>query len=158
MQILENIGVKWFIFSDGEDSVINKLKNMLKNHQNTKEIDLQNLENIIVLEGNNFESYLVQNGYKNEIINAINEYEKDKHNEHLLSYFENYKKGYGKNHQKSNASDENTILVECMKSGKAKYAAIIAQTICKKYNDNRKFSPKILELMEKVKAFLEENK
>jgi putative ATP-dependent endonuclease of OLD family len=158
MQILENIGVKWFIFSDGEDDVINKLKNVLKNHKNMKEIDLQNFENIIVLEGNNFESYLVKNRYKSEIIKAINEYETDKQNEHPLSYFENYKEGYNKNHQKGDILDEDGILVKCMKNGKAKYAAIIAQTICKECNDDRKFPPKILELMEKIKAFLEEKK
>jgi putative ATP-dependent endonuclease of OLD family len=157
IQILENIGVKWFIFSDGEENVIKKLKNMLKNH-NKKEIDLQNISNIIVLEGSNFESYLVQNGYKNEIINAINEYEKEKHNGHPLSFFENYKKAYSKNHQESDTIDENAILVECMKSGKTKYATIIAQIICKECNNDSKFPPKILELMKKVKTFFEENK
>ena len=158
IQILENIGVKWFIFSDGEEDVINKLKNVLKKYKDTKEIDLQCFRNVIILEENNFESYLLQNGYKSEIIKAINEYETDKQDEHTLSYFENFKKGYGKNHQKGDTPDENVILIECMKSGKAKYAAIIAQTICKEYNDNKKFPPKILELMETVKTVLEDNK
>ena len=158
IKILENIGVKWFIFSDGEEKVISNLEKMLKKYNDTKVIDLKTFETIIVLEGNNFESHLVKNGYKSEIIKAINEYETDKQDEHLLSYFENYTKGYEKNHQKSDASDENAILVECMKKGKAKYATIIAQTICKECNDNKKFPPKILELMEKVKAFLEGNK
>jgi len=146
------------MFSDGEEKVISNVENMLKKYTNTKVIDLKSFESIIILEGNNFESYLVQNGYKTEIIKAINEYETDKQDEHLLSYFENYKKGYGKNHKIGDVSDKNAVLVECMKKGKAKYATIIAQTICKECNDDKKFPPKILELMEKVKAFLEKNK
>jgi hypothetical protein len=115
-------------------------------------------DNIVILDGTNYESYLVQNNYNNEIIKAINEYEGDKPSDYSLPYFENCKKNYTKNHKSDNSSDENMILIECMKVNKVKYASTIAQTICRECSNDRKYPPKILELMQKVKMFMDKNK
>jgi len=125
LQILETIGVKWYIFSDGEERVVNNLIETLKIYKKTEDIDLYKFENILILDGNSYESYLVQNNYENEIISAINEYENNK-NEHIPQYFYRFKKRYRKNHKNNIINDEKAILIECMKDGKAKYATIIA--------------------------------
>ena len=158
IQILETIGVKWFIFSDGEEKVVNELIKTLQIYKKTEAVNLKEFDNIIILDGNSYESYLVRNNYKNEIIGAINKYENNNQNEHIPQYFDRFKKRYGKKHQYNAIPDENDILIECMKDGKTKYATIVAQTICNKYNDDKKYPPKILELMQKVSAYLEENK
>ena len=158
LQILETIGVRWFIFSDGEEQTVNGLLKTLQMHKKTKAIDLQEFNNIVILDGTSYESYLVQNNYANEIIRAINEYENKNQNEHIPPYFDRFKKRYNKNHQNNIIPDENTLLIECMKDGKTKYATIIAQAICSECGGDRKYPPKILELMKKVEVSLGENK
>jgi putative ATP-dependent endonuclease of OLD family len=155
LQILEKIGTKWFIFSDGEDKTINNLKKcMQKLRVISTDIDLGLFDNIIILnDSHNYESYLVSNGYYENIVMAINEFEINTQNQHRSSsYFDNYKNIYAKNH-KDTPPDK--ILIDCMENGKFKYASIIAKTICDQNSDNKKFPQKIRELMEKVKVALE---
>jgi putative ATP-dependent endonuclease of OLD family len=155
LQMLEKIGTKWFIFSDGEAKAINDLKKCIKKLRapNT-DIDLSRFDNIIILNDyHNYESYLVSNGYYENIVKAINEFEDNVQNQHGQPYFANYKNSYTKNHK--DVLDDNKILIDCMKNGKFKYASIIAQAICNQNLNNKRFPQKIRELMEKVKVALE---
>jgi putative ATP-dependent endonuclease of OLD family len=154
LQILEKIETKWFIFSDGEDKAINDLKKCIQRLRViSMNIDLDQFDNIIILnDSHNYESYLVSNGYYENIVKAINEFEDNIQVQHRPPFFDHYKNSYTKNH-KDASSDE--ILIACMGSGKLKYASIIARTICNQNSDDRKFPQKIRELMEKVKVALE---
>jgi hypothetical protein len=117
------------------------------------DVDLSKFDNIIILsDSHDYESYLVSNGYYENIVKAINEFEYDIQYQHGPSFFDHYKNSYIKNH-KDASQDE--ILIACMKNGKLKYASIIARIICKQNSGDRKFPPKIKELMEKVKVVLE---
>jgi putative ATP-dependent endonuclease of OLD family len=155
LQILEAVGISWFIFSDGEAKPIKDLQETMQELQGTKEtIDLSKINNIIIASGQNYETHLIENGYKNELIMAINEFEDESKTEYFLPFFESYKERYLAKQKK----DENAALLQCLKNGKTKYATIIAKTICKKNNGDRKFPPKIKELMEKVKWTIENKK
>jgi putative ATP-dependent endonuclease of OLD family len=158
LQILEKIRTKWFVFSDGEDKAINNIKKCMQKLKSLDtDIDLTQFDNIIILNNSHdYESYLVSNGYYENIVKAINEFEDNIQSQHGQHYFDNYKNSYTKNHK--DALDQNKILIDCMKNGKLKYASIIVQTICNQNSADKKFPQKIRELMEKVKVVLEVSK
>ena len=154
LQVLEIIGVKWFVFIDGESNTIDQLNKTLNAIQKEpNETSVSDYDNIVIIDDSNYESYLIENNYSNVIIKAINEYEDNGRKEHTLSFFDNYKKNYTKNHKIDNL-DENTILLACMKKEKTRYARIIAQTICRECHGDRKFPPKIKELLVKIDGIL----
>lgn len=74
LYLADRLGIKWYIFSDGEDSILHKIKKdycKLKNiNDDSKDIEFPN--NIIYLENNdNFESYLIRESYTEEIEECI---------------------------------------------------------------------------------------
>jgi putative ATP-dependent endonuclease of OLD family len=155
LQILEKIGISWFIFSDGEEKTIKDLQETIQNLKGiTESIDLSEIDNNIILEGHNYETYLVKDGYKEELIMAINEFEDASKAGHFSSYFESFKARY----LATQKNDENAALIKCLENGKTKYPTIIAKTICRENNCDRKFPQKIKELMEKVKWTIESQK
>lgn len=180
LRVLKNAGIKWFIFSDGETAAIDDLKSTIKKLNDLPTSpDLSGYSQIIVLDNSNdFEKYLLANNYDIEIIKAINLFNDGEDIEDELNYFEYYKK---KHHgeplsQKTTGlrcpaceqpikttpfrdyvskGGERQAIQDCMKSGKARYAAIISKTICDTCDDNRIFPPKIKDLLNKVKEYLE---
>ncbi|MDR2409225.1 MAG: AAA family ATPase [Bacteroidales bacterium] len=154
LQILEKIGTKWFIFSDGESTTIKDIKKCIqKLRAASTDIDIRHFGNVIILnDSHNYESYLVSNGYYENIVKAINEFEDNIQDQHRQLFFDHYKDSYTKNHKDASLDE---ILIACMGTGKLKYASIIARTICNQNSGDKKFPQKIRELMEKVKAALE---
>jgi len=69
LKLLQSLEISWYIFSDGEQQSINKLKRSLR------EIGIDKPtfpSNVIVIKNKlDFESYLLQQGYKDEIKQAI---------------------------------------------------------------------------------------
>jgi hypothetical protein len=84
---------------------------------------------------------------------AINEYEDESKADHFLPFFESYNTRYL---EKNKKDDEEAALLKSLKEGKIKYAATIAKTICKENNGERKFPPKIKELMKKIENIMED--
>ncbi len=70
IKLLDMFSIKWFILSDGEEETLKILKNVLK----PKNDDLMTVENLIYFDNLDcIESYLVRDGYYNQIIEAIEE-------------------------------------------------------------------------------------
>lgn len=180
LRVLESIGTEWFIFSDGEPAAISDLQTTIKKLKGIEtKPNPENYPNIIVLDGStDFEKHLLDNGYHDEIILAINTFEDEVLEEYQLPFFEDFiarhngeslaPKSTGEKCKtcgqsikekpvRDYSSDGGRIraLCDCMKAGKAKYAAIISTTICEQCGASRKFPPRIKELMEKVKIVLE---
>lgn len=179
LRVLESIGAEWFIFSDGEPAAISDLQTTIKKLKDLEtKPKLENYPNIIVLDGStDFEKYLLDNGYDDEIILAINTFEDEVLEEYQLPFFEDFiarhngeslaPKSTGETCKtcgqsikekpvRDYSSDGGRVraLCDCMKAGKAKYAAIISTTICEQCEASRKFPPRIKGLMEKVKVAL----
>ena len=71
IRFAEAYKIPWFIFSDGEIEIINKLRIQLKTALD-KEIDLTLFPNIIIINnGENFETYLINRGYFDEVLIAL---------------------------------------------------------------------------------------
>jgi putative ATP-dependent endonuclease of OLD family len=93
LSLIKNFDIPWFIFSDGEPMVINEVNKALK--KVFKVDDYVTLGNVFDLEnGDDYEKYLIHQGYSDVIIDAICEYKEDE------KHFENYI--YNKNCQNSN--------------------------------------------------------
>lgn len=180
LRVLECIGTPWIIFSDGEPAAISDLQTTIKKLRNLEhKPELSAFSNILVLDGaTDFETYLLDNNYDEEIIAAINAFEDGELEEHQLPFFEDF---VARHHgellsPKSTGiccetcgqtiktrplrdylSDEGQkrALCDCMKAGKAKYAASISKTICEHCSDERKFPPKIKKLMEQIESLME---
>lgn len=180
LRVLENIGTDWYIFSDGEPAAIDDLKATMKQLRGlTVKPDLSLYPNIIVLDNSaDFETYLLNTGYIEEIISAINKCENEILEEYQLPYFDYFIQEHHGEPMKLRStgipcetcgqtikerpfrdyqSDDGRkrALCDCMKAGKTKYAVPISQTICDECEDERKYPPKIKLLLEKIKETME---
>lgn len=180
LRMLESIGANWYIFSDGEPAAINDLQASIKQLRSlSSKPDLSSYGNIIVLDGSHdFETYLLAEGYADEIVIAINSYEDTALDEHQLPFFDYFvQEHHGESLRPrstgvkcetcgetikvaplrdylSDGGREQAIC-DCMKSGKTKYAIPISQTICSGCTRDRKFPPKIKLLLESIRTSLE---
>lgn len=180
LRMLEIIGTKWYIFSDGEPAAINDLQSTLKQlRELPTKPDLSQFSNIIVLENSNdYEKYLLDAGYADEIVAAINNYEDTELEDYQISYFDHYLQEHNGESMSPRstgvkcvtcgeviktkplrdyltAGGKERAICDCMKSGKTKYAVPISRAICTGCIGERKFPPKIKLLLENIKLSLE---
>lgn len=116
-------------------------------------------------EGDNYEKYLLKEGYSDIIINAINKYE-EKLREEIdpegakrdpRPFFERYiEKGIREGKCYIGESGIRTALIDCFQNnnGKAKYAYVVADEIVSNAEDRKKVPLKIAALFERIKDFL----
>jgi putative ATP-dependent endonuclease of OLD family len=84
LSLLKDFDILWFIFSDGERDAISKVRTDVEKIYGK---DHSALSNIVSLEnGDEYETYLIREGFKDMILDAICEYEKD--NNYLETYME----------------------------------------------------------------------
>ena len=170
MKFIKEFDLKWYIFSDGEESTIKTVRNAVKV---ITEDAYDTLSNVIIIEnGYDYEKMLIKNKNDREIISAINMINKNE------KYYENYTKKLqeevkirrrktdkppcdkcGQEIYEDILEEEITDLDEnerklyrCMISsnGKAKYAVTIAQYIIKSEDIRKRFPKKILKLLVQI--------
>ncbi|WP_339099323.1 AAA family ATPase [Yersinia enterocolitica] len=154
-----------FIFSDGEPIIVKQLKKVYESVFG--ETDINDSQNITILDDNDFEGYLLNNGYGDTIENAILQ----------IDGADSIDKWIGKKHgtslspQRTNKPNcvtckqpifEQPIrdysppkgrakaIMEIIDKKKPKYAQAIADKLCTL--EPGKFPPKIIELFEKIKV------
>ena len=158
LKILKKLGIKWFIFSDGEPEALDNLKKCLKKLDNKTRVNLDTYSDVVYLEdGLCFETYCLHCGYQNEIENAVSKCEDRE--EYITWYLENHnnQKGRGgiiRNYKNDNDGGIYRATKDCLLSGKTKYATYIAEEIINCENEENRIPPKIKVLFEKTKAFL----
>ena len=146
------LNIKWYILSDGDDSTEYEVKNQIKNT-----IGASHYCKLFTLDTFDYEEYLIENDFTNEIITAINKVE------NKTDFLEEY---INKNNdQKSGEKDENgaylirnymndedggrkRALLDCLHGDKTKYPDAIAHEICnKKGPDGRAILPPKIEAL-----------
>jgi len=164
IQLAEKLNIKWFILSDGESKTIKTVKKQIKDILGK---DFNEDQYFCYYQNDkNFETYLIEQNYQNELIEAINEVENDttyfedyiskrtglpgkrtkteKKCEHCDQYiYENVKKDY------SGDNGVNLAIADCLNQGKTRYATAIAKVISSLDGD-RRFPAKIKELFVKI--------
>ena len=163
LKMLDCIGISWFIFSDGEEIPVDRLKSTIKDLRGLKEKpDLSGYDNIVVLgHSENFEAHLVEQAGPDKIISVIDEYEKELGNVEG-SYFNHFlETHHGMKGRKGTIRDYKSdggkirAVLDCMKNGKTKYVTQISKSICSMEDAKYKFPEKIEKLLEKIKSNLE---
>jgi putative ATP-dependent endonuclease of OLD family len=166
----ENLHLRWFILSDGEDAIIKKLKKDFKKlSKSTLAINQIVLpQNIVHFDdGNDFESYISNNGFSEEIESCLKAIlEIDDLDEHIAN-----KNGTSKGRIKTvdicetctqnifadnlrdyNGADGRAIAInDLLTSNKTRYPSLLSELI---YNSDKVLPPKITELFDKVNLIL----
>lgn len=154
-----------FVFSDGEERVIKGLKK----HYNSVfgETDIANCQNITILDGTDFEGYLISSGFKSSLQDAIFQLDGNDAVDDWISEKHGISEGRLKTSAPPCAACDQSIYADVLRdykssdgyekalkdiidSGKTKYAPVIAEKLCEITLD--KFPPKIIEFFEKIKA------
>ena len=136
LSVAKFLNIKWYILSDGDHNTENDVKAQIKNVFG-REILSSIGDKLFVLDKEDFEEYLIKNGYEEYLKNAINyvensgdylsEYIASKHGEVLKKD----KEGNEIKRDYKSEGGENRALLDCLHSGKTKYAPAIAEQIVK---------------------------
>lgn len=82
LTLAKDLDIPVFIFSDGEPATVQQLK---KNYEKVfGEVDLENCNNIIILDGTDFEGYLLDQNYTELIENTIREVNGEEYLQHWI--------------------------------------------------------------------------
>lgn len=142
LSLIKDFDIPWFIFSDGELATIQTVKTAV---QDVLGLDASNLPSVVMLEnGDDYEDYLIHEGYSNLIIEAICEHEED------TMFFDSYiermngqKRKGGVTRDYTNASGRNDALIDLCHERKTEYALPVAKKIIEKAGPGKKMPPKI---------------
>lgn len=165
LSLIKDFNLRWYIFSDGETETIRTVSNAV---QEVFGQQLQNCPNVIVLDnGENYERHLLNNGYENEIVSAIEELESDPgYVARFIQTRDQTSRGRMPTNQPpcpqchqpiyqdiirnySGTDGYRQAIFDCCtsKKAKAKYAIAIAEKIVSMADETKRFPPKVACLM-----------
>ena len=146
LSLIKDFQIPWFIFSDGEAKTINTVKTAVQNAFNS---DACCMSNVVILDnGEDYEDYLISEGYSNLIIDAICEHEEND------AYFDSYiermngqKRKGGIVRDYTKPTGRHDALIDLCHEKKAEYALPVAKKIIKNAEDSRKVPTRINQLL-----------
>lgn len=168
LRVTKALKIPWFILGDGEKDAIKSVKNALGKLYN-REITIEKEPNIFIF-GNecNFEKYLIENNYLDEIKSAFIKMHSETYLENQIRIKDGTKKDSIKTKAICDKCDQNIYkdilrnytgdqgfkdaLYDCMISEKTQFGPAIAEAIIE---SNKPLPPKVTELFEKIKGLLE---
>lgn len=163
----QKLNLKWFVLSDGETDIIKKLK---KDYKKLSGSDA-NINNIILPpniihfdNGDDFESYLIANGFAEEIENCLKEILSVADLQEFIATKNGTSIGRFKTDNICGTCDQNIFqeqfrdyngdegylraLNDLLSQNKTKYPSLLSDLI---YNSAKSLPPKIIELFEKIR-------
>lgn len=169
LMFAESLHIPWFIFSDGEAEAIKAVKNAIKKLRNIDDIDLSGCNNVFILEESaDFEKYLINNDYIEEIKNALKDLHSEEYLEKKILELDGKalkrtrtikicslcKQNIYKNLPRNYNGDEGfkRALYDIVTSQKTQIGPVIADQIVK---SDKGLPPKVSELFDNVKLSLE---
>lgn len=168
LRLAESLNIPWFIFSDGENQVKKKLKKVLKEILKEEEIDLSTISNIFILEKEyDFEKYLINNGFENEIKMAFTKLFSDTYLEEQIKKKDGTSKGRIQTKKVCKTCTQNIYedvlrnysgddgfmqaLYDCMTDNKTSFGPAIAEAIIE---SGKSLPPIIIALFDKINETL----
>jgi len=172
LNLIKDFGIKWFIFSDGEEKTIKTIKSAIKVITTD---DIASLDNVVILNnGENYERHLVVSGYSDSMIDAINEHENnpDFFNDYILQHDRTIVKRQKTNKPRcetcgqeiyedvlreySGSDGRINALLDCINGygAKAKYSTSIAEKIISLDDHSKRIPPKVKSLLSEVAKVL----
>lgn len=154
VKVCKELNLKWLILSDGEQETIRSVQTAIQNAYSLDDsYDILSDDRVVFLSNNKFyEDYLVDSGFEDDIVEAINEYEgKDNYfdNEYLTgSSWSQHKSSKGQTF--ANLQDERKAAMKFyLQRNKTIMAEPVATKICEK-RDKTKIPSAIIDVMEKI--------
>ena len=164
MRFAESLNIPWFVLSDGEKEVSKKLLKNLKSLTANETTTLDKFKNIFILDNEaDFEKYLIDNNYIEEIKLALQSLHDDEYLEKELKKKNGTVQSRIKTDKTCTECEQNiyddvkrdydgdegfkTFLYDCMTNQKTKFGPVIAETIIK---NDKPLPPKIVELFQKI--------
>lgn len=172
LTLIKNFHIQWYIFSDGESSTIRTVKKAVRD---VFAVEIDQCDNVIVLDNQeDYEKHLLNNGYENEIVEAIC----------LIEGDPNFVSEYVRTRDHTVAGREKTSLPKCTtcqqfiyqdvirdysgtdgwrnaiydcctaKQAKAKYAMGVAEKIVSVSDESRRIPPKIKSLLDAMSPIM----
>lgn len=172
LSLIKNFHIHWYIFSDGESSTIRTVKKAVRD---VFETEIDQCDNVIILDNQeDYEKHLLNNGYENEIVEAICMIEGDA----------DFVSEYVRTKDHTVAGREKTSLPKCTacqqfiykdvirdysgidgwrnaiydcctaKQAKAKYAIGVAEKIVSVSDESRRIPPKINSLLDAMSPIM----
>lgn len=156
LNVANFLNIKWYILSDGDKNTESEVKNQIR-----KTVDTNSYNRLFTLDTFDFEEYLLEKGFIEEILKGINQEEKSI--DYIAEYIERNNNNLtgiedaeGNKLPRDYKSDEDgglkRALLDCMHENKTKYPVEISTAICDKKNAEGKaiLPPKINELFERI--------
>jgi putative ATP-dependent endonuclease of OLD family len=154
LRLVNSFKIPWYIFSDAEERPLRNVSAAIRQigiNIDTTTGDIP--PNVIFLDyGDNFESYLVKQGYKDSICNMLNSYHE---NDNYLGYYminmknqKSVKGGGTRNYQ--SPQDDDRAMIDILTEGKTKYGLPLTESILSVENESKRFPPKLRKLFEKI--------
>ena len=172
LNLIKDLEIPWFIFSDGEQSTIKTVKKAV---EVITDKQIEDLTNVVILDNEeDYEKHLLASGYEETIISAINKCEENE--EFFNAYLEtnNHKSCGRKRSGKPKCDTCNQYIYEDIlrdydgeagkmravydcctgKRAKAKYALFVAQEIISKEDISKRIPPKVKVLFDELSKTL----
>ena len=148
LRLVSNFGIPWYIFSDAEASAIKDVNAALAKIN----LNASQCKNVVFLPpDDNFESYLVNEGYGDAIQTMLDKYHQ------TTDYLSDYKTDmHGKKAKGGAVRDyqsagcDTKAMIDILSGDKTKYGLPLAQAITNLTDENRRFPGKIRQLFEQI--------
>lgn len=164
LKFAKHLNIPWFILSDGEEDVCKKLLKNMRSLMEDTTASIEQFQNIFILDNEaDFEKYLIDNNYIDEIKQALQDLHGEEYLEKELKKKNGSVQGRIKTDKTCNSCEQNiyddikrnydgddgfkAFLYDCMTSQKTKFGPIIAEVIV---NSGKELPTKIIDLFTKV--------
>jgi len=146
--------IPWFIFADGEPRPLENLKRQLKN---VRISDIGKADNVFVIpSNNNYEMYLVSEGYEDAICDMLDEYHK------MTNFIDDYidamdgkKLKDKKTRDYKSQGGNDRALVDALMSRKVGYASLLAHKIVSLPEAKRRVPALVKIMLERISSDLD---
>lgn len=158
LELANAFKLNWIVFSDGETSILNGLRNAIRSVFNNPILEISDERRIIFLPNKyNYESYLYNNGFKYHIHKVIDRFENE--HKYILNEFIIGQKWTRKKvgmffSSTEEEVDQATLLY--LKDEKISVAINIADEILRSYKNKNDLPTMILNLMKKIEKEIKE--
>jgi putative ATP-dependent endonuclease of OLD family len=153
LRLADSFKRPWYIFSDADARPLKDVPIALNKINITIDISQGIIpSNVFFLDnGDDFESYIVRQGYKDSICNMLNSYHE--HDNYLQDYMIRMKdqkiKG-GSTRNYISPQDDDRAMTDILTEGKTKYGLPLAESILNLEDESKRFPPKLRKLFEKI--------
>jgi putative ATP-dependent endonuclease of OLD family len=153
LRLVNSFKIPWYIFSDADTRPLKNIPTALNKINITIDINQGIIpSNVFFLDnGDDFESYLVRQGYKDSICNMLNLYhEQDDYLQDYMIRMKDQKVKGGGTRNYQSPQDDDRAMIDILTEGKTKYGLPLTESILSLENESKRFPPKLRKLFEKI--------